>query len=447
LALLRSDRGSSPRSRKLVRQTDDGPARRWERAGIETTNKEPAMSLPRTRPSAARRAAVAAAACALALAGASSAVAANCTDCDPGGGGGGGGPVAPVAAFTATVAGHTVVVDGAATTQSPTSETWSFGDGASGSGTLAMSHTYTHPGTFHVTLTASNSVGSNSVTHDVVIADSPPTASITASDASPLSGEAITFTGHAVDTDGAITAEQWSFGDGSSPATGSDVVSHNYVHAGTYTVTLRVTDDQSVQTVVTKAISVGDRPPAASFTVPTGAVVGEVVTFPVRASDSDGTVDDYEFDYGDGASGFGFPQGHETYKAPGTYTVTLTVTDDGGASTTVSHDVVIGPAPVDQPDPDPTHPQPQPQPQPSSSPSTVTGPLGAGIITTPIPGLTGAPQGQTTSVHGQSTAKKKAVTCKKAKAKKHAKHAHASKAKKKTACVTVKPKAKAKHHQ
>lgn len=48
-------------------------------------------------------------------------------------------------------------------------ESWDFGDGTTGTGP-SITHTYTKPGTFRVTLTATNSSGeSNSVTHDAVV--------------------------------------------------------------------------------------------------------------------------------------------------------------------------------------------------------------------------------------------------------------------------------------
>jgi PKD repeat protein len=60
------------------------------------------------------------------------------------------------------------------------------------------------------------------------------------------------------------------------------------------------------------------------------------------SSDSDGTVDSYAWDFGDGsATGTGKTPSH-TYTAPGTYHVMLTVTDDkGAASDPVTHDIAV----------------------------------------------------------------------------------------------------------
>jgi LPXTG-motif cell wall-anchored protein len=57
------------------------------------------------------------------------------------------------------------------------------------------------------------------------------------------------------DSDGAVTGLTWSFGDGSAPAEGEQVV-HEYTAAGTYTVTLTVTDDDGASTTATREVVV-----------------------------------------------------------------------------------------------------------------------------------------------------------------------------------------------
>ncbi|MCB0913128.1 MAG: PKD domain-containing protein, partial [Propionibacteriaceae bacterium] len=56
------------------------------------------------------------------------------------------------------------------------------------------------------------------------------------------------------------------------------------------------------------------------------------------ALDPDGTIDSYAWDFGDGNTGTGRTPNHD-YAAANTYTVTLTVTDNDGATDSVSHDV------------------------------------------------------------------------------------------------------------
>ncbi len=83
---------------------------------------------------------------------------------------------------------------------------------------------------------------------------------------------------------------------------------------------------------------VPNQAPTADFTAIGGELSG---VFDASASgDSDGSISAYAWDFGDGQSGTGVNASHE-YAAPGSYTVTLTVTDDDGATHEVSKDVVV----------------------------------------------------------------------------------------------------------
>jgi len=88
-------------------------------------------------------------------------------------------------------------------------------------------------------------------------------------------------------------------------------------------------------------------PPMANFTYsPTFPYVGQAVTFDASgSSDIDGTIVSYEWDFGDGSTGTDVLTLY-TYESAGTFTVTLTVTDDLGATDTLQQEITIDPLPT-----------------------------------------------------------------------------------------------------
>ena len=78
-------------------------------------------------------------------------------------------------------------------------------------------------------------------------------------------------------------------------------------------------------------------PPTASFTVATS---GLTATFTDTSTDADGSVVAWSWNFGDGVTSAAQNPSH-TYAASGTYTVKLTVTDNGGATGSSSQDVSV----------------------------------------------------------------------------------------------------------
>jgi PKD repeat protein len=143
--------------------------------------------------------------------------------------------------------------------------------------------------------------------------------------------EVILDAGLSSDSDGNIVQYSWQFGDGSS-ATGV-TTSHIYNTQGTYTVTLTVTDNVGASDTETLQIEViSNQPPEASMVLSrVSGYAPLAIDFDASgSSDSDGSIVEYDWDFGDEATGRGSSVSH-TYNTPGSYTVTLAVTDDKGA--------------------------------------------------------------------------------------------------------------------
>ena len=145
----------------------------------------------------------------------------------------------------------------------------------------------------------------------------------------------VAFDDDSTDSDGTIAARSWDFGDGTGSSSANPT--HAYDAAGSYTVTLEVTDDDGAsdslsQSVVVTADNIA---PTANFSLSTN---GRTATFKDKSSDADGNIAARRWDFGDGTSSTSVNPVH-TYAASGTYNVTLTATDNDGAQHSLTRDV------------------------------------------------------------------------------------------------------------
>ncbi|OGS52436.1 MAG: hypothetical protein A3K75_04310 [Euryarchaeota archaeon RBG_13_61_15] len=211
---------------------------------------------------------------------------------------------------------------------------WVFGDGAAGSGEMTT-HEYTADGTFPVTLTVTDDDGlTGSVTKDVTVKlNNPPEASFTVT-----ADYLIVLVDAGASTDDVgIVSYAWQFGDG---GTGTEVVAtHTYAGAGTYTVILTVTDGGGkTDSASTDVIVIANPLPTAVIDLVSQTDL--TVTVTGAASTDDSMIVSYAWDFGDGVASPDMIATH-TYASPGTYTITLVVTDDYGQAGTATLDVTV----------------------------------------------------------------------------------------------------------
>jgi glucose/arabinose dehydrogenase/chitodextrinase len=174
----------------------------------------------------------------------------------------------------------------------------------------------------------------------------PPIASFTSTPAKPVVGQAVTFNGSSSqDPDfpnSTITSYAWDFGDGSL---GSGVnVSHAYASFGTYTVTLTVTDSDKLKNTTTASILVYALPYADFTFGPAKPLEGGVVTFDASSStDPDGTITAYHWDWGDGTASETDSSAvtDHLFSVWGVYSVTLTVTDVDGFTSSRRYSIYV----------------------------------------------------------------------------------------------------------
>jgi len=183
---------------------------------------------------------------------------------------------------------------------------------------------------------------SNTTSQEVTVGNRSPNATFTESAETVYTGEPIIFDAStSFDPDGNITSYSWNFGDGTD-ATGV-TVNHAYEHDGVYTVTLTVTDDDGGTASKSATKTVSNRSPIALFTENATIVdIDELIRFNASDSyDQDGSILSYFWDFGDGTNATMCVLLGHAYIENGDYTVTLTVTDDDGASSSVSSTITV----------------------------------------------------------------------------------------------------------
>ncbi|MCD6522371.1 MAG: PKD domain-containing protein, partial [Candidatus Diapherotrites archaeon] len=246
---------------------------------------------------------------------------------------------------------------------------WDFGDGNTGTG-VTTTHNYTAVGLYIVTLTVTDDGGlTDSDSATVAVYDLttilPDLATNTDSIHTPdviNKGDTVTITADIYNLGGAnatnVTIRFYVDGnmidettidvDATTITQAQAVWNVGVNDVGTHTITVSVDPDNNITELdetnneATKQVQVNDvnlAPVAVITASATDVYTGQTITFDATNSyDPDGTIVSYYWDFGDGTNATGNITTH-VYTTPGTYTVTLTVTDNN--STTALDNVTI----------------------------------------------------------------------------------------------------------
>ena len=262
----------------------------------------------------------------------------------------------PVAAFTTNVTSGTaplfVLFTDTGTGGTPISWYWDFGDGINSKHAQTATHTFTSPGTYNVTLTVTNTAGSNTVKKLNCITVTPlqaPVANFFSPQAEQMSdsgksisiNETVSFTDNST---GSPASWLWDFGDGATSTARNP--EHVYTAMGGYTVTLTaansvgnnttsrygyvlvgIMDEPVTPAYFSSDVTSGNAPLMVTFVDDLDA---ELPNYPIwrEWNFGDGVVQTYVVDGNDSAT----PYATHVYEKPGKYTVTLYLDNRGGKS-------------------------------------------------------------------------------------------------------------------
>jgi len=222
---------------------------------------------------------------------------------------------------------------------------WNFGDGTTSKDANPL-HTYTSAGLFTVTLTAYNECGTDKETKvDYIGVSNPPTPDFEADPTETCTGVVVRFTNLSQYAD----FSTWDFGDGTTLDAHSPT--HTYTQAGTYTVSLTVSNPcgDSTETKI-EYINVKNSPIADFEADPTETCIGTDIQF----TDHSQYADSLLWNFGDGTTSKDINPTH-SYSNAGRYTVTLTAYNECGPdSETKTNYITIKGGPTAEFSADPT---------------------------------------------------------------------------------------------
>lgn len=219
---------------------------------------------------------------------------------------------------------------------------WDFGNGDKSNNT-DDSTIYPVPGDYVVKLINNFSGCMDSAVKNIHVRPSPPIDFIATNNAACKPPLTVTFKDN---SPAPIVNWVWDFGDGSG-GTGSPT-NHTYNAPGIYTVKVTFTDNVGCEGKISKPSVVLITTPTVKITnVPTGGCLNSFTFSPGADVNAVDGVKSWEWDWGDGTTGSGQNATH-VYTTPGTYTVKLTITTNGGCTATdVATDAVrIGTPPA-----------------------------------------------------------------------------------------------------
>lgn len=222
---------------------------------------------------------------------------------------------------------------------------WDYGDGAKDTVTVSsnMTHTYTNPGKYYVTLKVETAAGCTATYLDSVMIRPIPVANFTPPAGVCLPG-ATSFTNTTTISDGNIAnvTYAWSFGDGGTSTATSP--SHTYPNtappSGGYNVVLTATSQYGCVGTKTEVLTAVYTKPVAAFSVATNTCLKDSIQFTDNSSGTNQTINNWYWMFGDNTTST-IQNPKHVYATEGNYSIRLAVVSDKGCVSDTSAPVVV----------------------------------------------------------------------------------------------------------
>jgi len=212
---------------------------------------------------------------------------------------------------------------------------WDAGDGGGPqSGGDTFTHSYAEDGTYVVTVSITDDDGGSASDTLQVSVDNVAPVPSSLSVPAGSEGEPLSFSVSVADPGSEDTISSlWSFGDGTT-ASGATNVQHTYADDGSYTVTFTASDDDGGSNSVSATATIANLAPLLSqISVPPSATEGTPVALSATATDVATDPLSYTWNLGDGSAAQTSNPLNHSWGDDGSYTISLTVSDDDGGST------------------------------------------------------------------------------------------------------------------
>lgn len=224
---------------------------------------------------------------------------------------------------------------------------WDFNDGNTQTVTTlaAVSHIFASYGTFNVSLTVTtNDSCTNTIIIPVTVSPNP-LANFT--HLTSCVNAAVVFDDISQPGSGNLAVWSWNFGDppsGTNNVSSQEDPSHTYNSAGTYQVTLVVTNTGGCMDTIVKPVVVQPLP-VADFSISPGCV-DDSTQFISSTFINSNAVQSILWEFGDSFTAADIEDPYHEYATSGTFQVTLTITDTAGCVNTKTKSVSIVPPPI-----------------------------------------------------------------------------------------------------